>query len=535
MILLELFNIKKYFGDRLIFDFPEFKIYSGDKIGIVGVNGAGKTTLLNVISGEMPPDEGVRKCYCDISYIRQFSDETTDAEVKIINEFLLNGKINRASLSGGEQTRVKIANAISKDAVLLLADEPTANLDYKGVELLLQKLSKLETLLIISHDRVLLDRLCNKIIEIKDGGVKEYCGNYSLYLEQSIAEIDRAKFEYQQYASEKSRLESAVQKMSTRAKAVKKTPKRMDNSEARLHKRESTEAEKRLHNSAKAVKSRIEKLEVKEKPKEPPKIKLDFSLTEPPENKIIISAKNLSFGYNECEIFNNVCFEVPNRAKMALIGENGSGKTTLFNLITERGDSIYTVPKARFGYFYQDFRDLNFDKTVLENVMQDTVQSQSVTRNILARLLFKGDDVHKKVNVLSGGEKIKLALAKLLTSNANVLLLDEPTNYLDISSISAMQTLLCEYEGTLLFVSHDKAFVNAIADKLLILKDKTIVSFDGNLNDYEKPKDTNCSPDKLLLEMKLTKILSEMSLSDADKETLENEYRRTLSDLKQIN
>ena len=184
MLILDSINIKKSFGDRDILSFDELKIRSGDKIGIVGQNGAGKTTLLNILSGEMLPDEGIVKRLCDIAYIKQFSDEEIVADDKALSEFDVKDKINNNKVSGGEQTRLKIASALSKNTLLLFADEPTANLDFKGIEKLKSKLLKAETLVLISHDRELLDSICNKIIEVSNGRLTFYEGNFSFYQQQ---------------------------------------------------------------------------------------------------------------------------------------------------------------------------------------------------------------------------------------------------------------------------------------------------------------------------------------------------------------
>ena len=479
MLILEAGNIKKYYGDRLIIEFEELKIYSGDKIGIVGLNGSGKTTLLNILSKETEPDEGFVKQYCDIMYIRQFSDEPVEAEPRVLKEFSLQDIKHQEKFSGGERTRIKIANAFSRENVLLLADEPTSNLDDKGVELLRQRLSRVDSFLLISHDRYLLDSLCNRILEVRDGKLRLFSGNYSFYKEQTGLEFQRAGQEYENYIAEKTHLEAAITDRRGKSKSVRKAPKRMGNSEARLHRRSATEKQEKLNNAVNSLKTRIEKLEVKEKPKEQPGIKLDFSLTNPPENKIVISAEDLSFSYGLNMILDKVRFKVYNGLKTAIRGNNGAGKTTLLNLIYRESGarnggnvrdvqdvwsgSIYIVPRARIGYFHQDFENLDYDKSVLENVTDGCVQSPSVVRTILARLLIAGDDVFKKVGVLSGGERIKVSFAKLFVSGANVLLLDEPTNYLDMASIEALQEVLTDYEGTVLFVSHDRAFTDAVA------------------------------------------------------------------------
>lgn len=540
MILLEAFNIEKYYGDRLILKIPELRIYEGDRIGIVGVNGAGKTTLMDILSGKLHPDQGTCTRYCDVAFIQQFSDETAVADGKTLNEFSLKGKTKRERLSGGEQTRIRITNALSKNHPLLFADEPTSNLDYKGIELLNEKLWTVGSLLVISHDRELLDEQCSKMLEVKDGAVRMYEGNYSAYLEQSRSEYERASLEYEQYREEKARLEQIHNQKKTKAKSITKKPKGMSDSDYKTRKFTASKAyeakQQGMERSAKAVLSRIDQLDVKEKPSEIPKIKLNFELTNPPRNKILLSAKNLSFSYGDNTIFQDTGFEIQNRSKTVVVGENGAGKSTLFHLIANGAEDIYKVPKAKIGYFHQDFSNLNFEKSVLDNVMSTSIQDQSTTRCILARLLFQGESVYKKVKVLSGGEKIRLALAKLLTSDANVLLLDEPTNYLDIYSIEAVQALLEEYEGTLIMATHDKAIANKIANQLLIIKNKKLLPYQGNLEAYENrnmKKDTT-DADRLLLEMRLSKILADISMDQGKQAELEKEYNQILSQLKTL-
>ncbi|NLY19432.1 MAG: ABC-F family ATP-binding cassette domain-containing protein, partial [Clostridiaceae bacterium] len=224
--------------------------------------------------------------------------------------------------------------------------------------------------------------------------------------------------------------------------------------------------------------------------------------------------------------------------KTAIWGENGAGKTTLLNLISGKSnESIHIVPKVRIGYMYQGFENLEHDKSVLENVMKDSVQTQTVARTILARLLIPGNDVYKKVGVLSGGERIKVSLAKLLVSNINVLLLDEPTNYLDMMSMEALENVLREYEGTVLFVSHDSAFINSVANRMLIIENQSIKEFDGNLQEYkascQKTRETvKTEIDKAVLQMRISEIVAKLSRPGADKENLEAEYQSLIARLR---
>lgn len=551
MLILEAVKIKKYYQDRLIIAFDRLEIYSGDKIGIVGQNGAGKTTLFNILTGETTVDAGTVRRYGEIAYLKQLSDEEFEngkevhaetghgTKQKMLKELRVQDKSRSSKVSGGEQTRLKIAEALSQDKVVLFADEPTSNLDFQGIRLLKEKLSQVETLFLISHDRVLLDELCAKIIEVRDGKLKVYEGNFSAYQAQKQVEEERARFEFEQFLEEKRKLENAVKESYERAKEMKKAPARMGNSEARLHKGAVKERQKKLHKSVNILKTRLEKLEVKEKPKKNPQVKFDFSLTDPPRNKTIISCEDLSFSYDEeNEIFRHAGFKLNKGSKTALVGENGSGKTTLLNLIYRLSKEIYVVPKARLGYFHQDFENLDYNRTILENVGADSVQDETVLRTILARLLFFGDDVYKKVGVLSGGERIKVSFAKLFVSQANVLLLDEPTNYLDLTSLEALQNILSEYAGTVLFVSHDRAFVDAVADRLLILENKQIMEFTGNWQAWEESRQKVAAAEKeaskldeAVLRMRLSEIIAKMSLPGAAKELLEAEYEKTLAQL----
>ncbi len=537
MLILEAANIKKYYRDRLIINIEGLKIYSGDKIGIVGQNGSGKTTLMNILSKDIETDEGIVKQFCDIAYIRQFSDENISAGQKLLKEFNLSQKANQKVFSGGEKARIKIANAFNSENLIVFADEPTANLDYQGIELLKQKLAKVDSFLLISHDRTLLDSLCNRIIEVRDGKLKYYNGNYSFYKRQSEIEQEQALSEYEDYISKKANLESSITERQGKCQSMRKAPKRMGNSEARLHKRETTEKQKKIHKSINIITTRIEKLDVKEKPRELPKIKLDFSMTSPPENKIVISADKLSFSYGSRKLFDKACFNIPNGTKTALWGENGTGKSTLLNLIYQNNDNIRIVPKAKIGYFHQGFENLDYSKTVLENVIRDSVQTQTVVRTILARLLIRTDDVYKEVQCLSGGERIKVSFAKLFVSDANVLLLDEPTNYLDMLSIEALESVLSDYEGTVLFVSHDSTFLNLVADRLLIFENQTITTFEGTLEAYKLSRQKTQVKDRseteqMVLKMKIAETVAKLSSPNADKEALEREYQRLVDELK---
>ena len=531
-ILLSANHIVQYFGERKILEFEKLNVYEGDHIGIVGGNGVGKTTLLNILSGELIPDEGSVIREVPVSYFKQFRDRAEQVDLQKCRKLGLTGKLSREHLSGGEMTRLGLA-AMNKDSLLTFADEPTANLDADGVELCCQMLEQCSTLLLISHDRAVLNRLCTRIVEVRDGCLYFYTGNFAAYHEQREQAFKRQEFEYQQYRSEKSRLEKAARQWSQASKSVRKAPSRMGNSEARLHKREAGEKMEKLDNARKAILSRLEQLEVKEKPREMAQVRIDFSLTDPPANREIVMGDHSTFSYGKKLIFENASFSLPKGSKTALIGPNGAGKTTLMELIWSGATGIRLVPKAKIGYFKQNLDTLDLSKTVLENVMETSVQSEKTMRGILARLLIRREDVFKKVSVLSGGERVKLAFAKLFGSPANLLLLDEPTNFLDMPAIEALQQMVEDYEGTVLFVSHDRTFLEECATRILRIEDRKLISFDGNLTEWEKKQMESKSEkkmDKLLLELRLADVISRLSTPNCqNKEELEKEFEQLIA------
>lgn len=531
-ILLSADHIVQYFGERKILEFEKLNVYEGDHIGIVGGNGVGKTTLLNILSGELIPDEGSVIREVPVSYFKQFRERAEQVDLQKCRKLGLTGKLSREHLSGGEMTRLGLA-AMDQEALLTFADEPTADLDADGVELCCQMLEQCSTLLLISHDRAVLNRLCTRIIEVRDGHLSFYTGNFTAYHEQREQAFQRQEFEYQQYRCEKSRLEKAARQRSQASQSVRKAPSRMGNSEARLHKREAGEKMEKLDNARKRILSRLEQLEVKEKPRETVQVRIDFSLTDPPANREIVTGSHITFGYGKCLIFEEASFSLPKGSKTALVGPNGAGKTTLMELIWSGAPGIRLVPKAKIGYFKQSLDTLDLSKTVLENVMEASVQSENTMRGILARLLFRREDVFKKAGVLSGGERVKLAFAKLFGSPANLLLLDEPTNFLDMPAIEALQQMVEDYEGTVLFVSHDRTFSDGCATRILRIEDRKLISFDGNLTDWEKKQTESRSEkkmDQVLLELRLAEVISRLSTPNCkNKEELEKEFERLIA------
>ncbi len=504
MLLLRAENLKKIYGDRTVLEVRELTVYTGNRIGVVGANGAGKSTLFQILAGELEPEEGLVQRYGGIAYCRQFEESSSDDA--------------ECFLSGGEEMRRKLAEVFAKERHVLLLDEPTANLDSEGIRRLLQQLGQVETFLCISHDRDLLTKVCTHILEVTEGKLHLYPGNYKDYEQQKREERDKAERDYEAYIEEKSRLQAVYRQKRESAERMVKIPKNMTPREARLRDfltfsgRNSSGKQKNMNRAADNIKKRIEHMEVKEKPKQEALMRLAFERTDPPESKRVLELKDLTFAYGERVLFEQTGFSMSNRKRTALLGENGSGKTTLLRLLEEAYErdraeadtlcrkvsgsettqteyALRFVPKARLGVLKQDFSQIDPKKTVLENAMADSVQLPAAVKSVLAGLLFDPDSWGKKAAVLSGGERMRLAFAMLLVSPANVLFLDEPTNYLDLQSIEALERQLVGYGGAVLFVSHDREFVRHTAQELVMIEERRLVKFAGTLTEYEKEQE----------------------------------------------
>lgn len=539
-------NLKKYYGDRLILDIKKLEILLGDKIGLVGANGAGKSTLLKILIGEEISDEGniyLTKSYAYISQIDNFEKYCSTSKIKSL---LKAPEEYKEYLSGGEKVKIKISNALSENKELIIADEPTSNLDSKSIETLEEMFKKHNgSLILVSHDRNFLDALCNTIFEIEDGKVNVYKGNYSKYLELKKSEKEREINEYNKYINEKNRLEEAIVIKEKLRNNIRRTPKRMGNSEARLHRMGGQKSKKNLDNNIKAIKSRIDHLELKEKPKNEKEIKINVISNLELTSKNPIEVKNLNLTVNDKTLLSHANFKIKKGKKVALIGKNGSGKSTLLKeIIKNENESIKVSNNVVFGFLDQEQNLLNPDKTILENIRIDSSYLESFIRTNLDGFGFKGDAVYKKVSTLSGGEKVKVAICKLLLSDNNIVVLDEPTNYLDIKCMEALENSLINTNKTLLIVSHDRKFISNICNYILEIDNETITQFDGSYDEYllfkNKPKinkdEKVLHDNKMILENKLSEVISLLSFESnlEKKNILENEYLNILNKIKAL-
>ncbi|MBA4492766.1 ribosomal protection-like ABC-F family protein [Paenactinomyces guangxiensis] len=537
MFVLEASHLKKWFADRLVFALDQFQIKTGEKIGVVGVNGAGKTTLLRVLAGEEPADEGQVVRRGTMEWIRQFDDSGYGGEPTLPPA---------STMSGGEWTRSKIISALAEKPALLLADEPTSHLDIESVQWLEKELYQYAgAVLLISHDRALLDAVCTKILEVENGQVRLYQGNYSDYRRQKEHQRERARFEYEQYIAEKKRLTEAAIEKSRQSKSVLKAPKRMSNSEARipLNKLKGSSKEAKLEKQAKAIRSRIEQLEKKEKPAELPQVQFDLDVFQPIHGKNALQIEHLHKRFGKKNLFDSFSCTIPAGKKVALLGRNGAGKTTLLKMIAAQVPGVKIAPSAKIGYFDQKLDHLDEEKSILDNVKKDSPYSEMFIRTILARLLFPQETVYQPVRLLSGGEKTKVALAKVFLSDANLLLLDEPTNFLDLFTREQLEHVLKAYPGTILFATHDRQLMMQLVDHVLVLDKGKAVYFAGSYEEYTENQrrtrdlsEQECKQQLLQAENQLTELIGRLSMPQKgeDQEQLEARYQELLKEIKKL-
>ena len=542
MLLIKVNRLKKYYGDRLILDIDNLEVFEGEKIGLVGVNGGGKTTLLDIICGNIEQDEG--QVYVDksFSYITQFEEVVDITGSRLSKELNIPNEYNDY-LSGGEKVKARIAKALGENTKLIVADEPTSNLDGKSIKYLEDRFKEYDgAILLVSHDREFLDNICTKILELEDGKLTVYNGNYSDYLVQKQERKNRAEFEYDQYIKEKRRLEEAIKVKSSLRDSVRKAPRRCGNSEARLYKMGDQKAKKSMENAIKGIESRIEKLEEKAKPKNEEIIKIDIAEGNEFYSNYPIDIKDLTLGFDNKVLIEKGSFRLKKNKKVALLGDNGCGKTTLINAILTREDGIKIANRVKIGYFKQDLDILDKNKSIIENIMEDSSFNKTFIRITLARFLFRGDTVYNKVELLSGGERVRVSLCKIILSDNNLLILDEPTNYLDIISMRALEEALKNSNKTMIIVSHDRKFISEVCDEVLIIENKKLTHYLYSYKEYIKrinePK--KCKNDRskeerlILIKNKIAELISLISIENniEKKKEYEKYYEELLEEIK---
>ena len=540
MIMLSCNNVSKSFGVETILEDISFSVNEGDKIGIVGVNGTGKTTLFKVITGIFPHDKGdiFTSKNCRLGYLEQntnfYSEKTIYDEVVSVFSDLIEAEEELRSLehqiaslsakesssgdqlkkamdtygkkyeefekkngyayksevrgtlkglgfsdeemnkpvnvlSGGEKTRVLLAKLLLSKPSLLLLDEPTNHLDADAIEWLEAFLrSYEETIMIISHDRYFLDQSVNRIFEMENKRLTSYNGNYTDY--QNQAKINR-EIRLRQYENQQ--------------RDIKKQ-------EESIERLKAYGREKHLKR-ARSKEKMLDKVDRLDKPQElRKKARFNFVLRHHSGNDVL-KAQGLGKSFGDRKLFEGVDFDLYRGEKVALIGPNGVGKSTLFKIIM--GDESQDQGEYKLGqgvdiaYFHQEQKSLNLENSIIDEVWDDNPHmTQTEVRNLLGAFLFEGEDVFKSIRSLSGGERARVAILKLILSKSNLLLLDEPTNHLDIDSKEVLEDALKEYEGTLLTISHDRYFLNTVVDRILVLKPNGIEEYLGNYEYYQNKK-----------------------------------------------
>ena len=437
-----------------------FHLEDKEKAAIVGINGSGKTTLLRCILGIEEADEGSIAFSKEkkMDYLAQ-----QHADIETENE-------DYDTLSGGQKTRKRLEEILQEKPDLLILDEPTNHLDIGSIQWLEKVLKRYDgAVLLVSHDRYFLDKIVTKVIDLERGKVRMYQGNYSAYAEKKrqLREAEWKAFQNQQ--AEIKHQEAVIEKLKqfNREKSIKRAESR----------------EKML--------SKVERLE---KPEElENEMKLLFSPRESSGNDVLM-AKELGKSYDGRRLFSHGTFSLQRGEHVALIGDNGTGKTTLLKILNgliQADEGEFRLgSKVKIAYYDQEHAVLHMEKTLFEEI-QDTYPEMNNTkvRNVLAAFLFTGDDVYKRIQDLSGGEQGRVSLAKLMLSDANFLILDEPTNHLDIQGKEVLEEAIRNYEGTVLYVSHDRYFINKTATRIIELFSNRFDNYIGNYDYYIEKKE----------------------------------------------
>ena len=468
-MILNISNLSKSYVGQSVLKEVSFHLEEKEKAAIVGINGSGKTTLLRCILGIEEADEGGIAFSKDkkMAYLaQQHADmEQEDEEYE--------------SLSGGQKTKKRLEEILMEKPDLLILDEPTNHLDIGSIQWLEKVLKRYDgAVLLVSHDRYFLDKIVTKVIDLERGKARMYQGNYTEYVEKKkmIREAERKAYENQQ--AEIKHQEAVIEKLKqfNREKSIKRAESR----------------EKLL--------SKVERLEQPEDLQN--EMRLLFMPREASGNDVLV-AKDLGKSFDGKRLFSHGTFSIQKGEHVAVIGDNGTGKTTLLKILNgliQADEGEFRLgSKVKIAYYDQEHAVLHMEKTLFDEI-QDTYPDMNNTRvrNVLAAFLFTGDDVYKKVGDLSGGERGRVSLAKLMLSDANFLILDEPTNHLDIQGKEVLEEAIRNYEGTVLYVSHDRYFINQTATRIMELFSNRFDNYIGNYDYYlEKKEDVRSYGDSL--------------------------------------
>lgn len=530
MVIFKANNLKKSYGADVIFDNVSFDLKEGEVVGLLGRNGTGKSTLLKILKGLETPNSGNIQIFkkCSMGYLEQIPEYpnmtvqdvlylpfekvmSIEKDMRAIegllatslnendmnkllekygrlqeafdknNGYSISSKVEKIKnglnitedlsnsifdkCSGGEKTRVLVAKMLLEEPEILLLDEPTNNLDIKTLEWLEDYIKQYKgSVLVVSHDRYFLDHVIGRVLELDTDGIEEYDGNYSKYIqdkEQRFLEKYKA-YENNQYITH--RMEMQVRRLKSMNSQI-------------------------LRGVANKIENRLNKMEKIDKPIFEKKSMRMNEFSGSRSGATLLEAVGIAKSFEQKELFSDIDLTIEKGDRIGIIGENGSGKTTLLKILLGQempDDGIIEISStAKIGYLTQDTSFEDEEKTILETFIQSfDSMNQGEARNKLASMLFTSDDVYKKIKVLSGGEKIRLKLCILMNQNLNLLVLDEPTNHLDLNSREVLEENLMNYSGTLLFVSHDRYFLEKMTNKIWNLENKQMEVFSGNYDEY---------------------------------------------------
>ncbi|MBT8858898.1 ABC-F family ATP-binding cassette domain-containing protein [Lactobacillus delbrueckii subsp. bulgaricus] len=584
MIIAQGHNLEQRFGAAPIFSKVNFSIENNARIGLVGPNGAGKTTLLKIMTGRQEASQGeftVNKGI-ELGYIAQehdFDEEksiweemltvfqplidqgqqleklqyaiadhpededllrrldqaqynfeqaggyTYQAEIKsMLNGFNFpeatwNKQI--ASLSGGEKTRLSFVKLLLKKPPLLLLDEPTNYLDLDTLDWLEAFLKNYPgAILTVSHDQYFLDHLATQIFELQHGELTVFKGNYSQYLAQRELRDQQQEAAYEKQQEEIKREEEFIQKNIVRASTTKQAQSR---------------------------RKALEKMELVDPPKHKSKVRIKFDSARPSGKEVLI-LKDLAVGYPDKTMLKDISFQINKGDRVAIIGQNGIGKSTLLKTVMKqlpvKAGSIKYGASLDIGYYDQELQGLDYSKTVIDTIWdRHKEMNEKDIRSILASFLFTAKDIDKQVSQLSGGQRARLTLTVLSMEHNNFLLMDEPTNHLDLDAKEVLEKALADYDGTLLFVSHDRYFINELANKIVVAKDGQAKIYEGNYTYYlnEKAKEEAAAQETAAQEAPVVKAVSKSKFSyqeqkkrDSEKRKLERQVAQAEKDLEEL-
>ncbi len=526
MIDIAVHNLTKFFviGENLL-EGLSFEVQEGECVAILGRNGCGKTTLFKILTGEMDYDEGevlinphkklglisqiprfpegwtveqvLRSAYLPLLKIKQQMEQLEQQMAQgatdklqeydtLVNRFQAGGGYDMdvqtdkvcnglaiakqqreqtfASLSGGEKTRINLARLLLEETDILLLDEPTNHLDLKSVEWLESYINTIKsTVLVISHDRFFLDRVADRVIEIVDGHAEFYSGNYSFYIEEKQARFDLQLKQYEQEQAKLKQLGYTVERMKGWG---------INN--------------RTLYRRAMSIQHRMERIRKTEKPKTEKTMKATFGEKDF-SGDVVFTVKRLSKSFDERTLFSDVELRVEKGERIALLGDNGTGKTTFIKCLLGEEDcsgKIAFGPTVKWGYLPQIIHFAHPERSLYDTMLYEKNCTPQTARDRLGAFLFQGEDVFKSVGNLSGGEQSRLRLCMLMDEKINMLVLDEPTNHLDIASREWVEAAIEEFEGVLLFVSHDRYFIEKFAERIWVLEDGTIKDYKCDYRKY---------------------------------------------------